>query len=821
MFDDGPARRSQVKKKAILIKPLKEIQNRLPLNNISSLTDKKTDYKVQQIKKKMKNKTTKSFLEASLLEHILPTPKKRSQSKQNATVKNAPRHQQQQRTYDNLSSTYYSHMGDHESAPRRDDCCEVHVRQSSSPYMEILPKLKANTNINVISIRDQKEEFKEKENQQFHIHSIRDRREIRQTHTNLTSTSYEFPIRLESKNEYGIKFMRSLDTPSKLPTIGRTRTDISSYHKDRIEKSREGGTLQHDKAYEMEYPIARVPVISQRVPCRIEMTREGKLLSDLGGSDTQIEDICLPFRSGMNSEVLSGMKREKHMVANPKQIVTSQVGHTKPQLQSNRMNMESPAATKLDRQRTVRLLYAKEFDALRLQSSEYVKNLLVGNNIVKSTLPSGDTNNLRFVLRLMPLSDFEVKRGDFKIVEAPEESSTAVALYEASTLPDLKTLDLKAHLFQFDAVFSEKVSFENIYTRSGVQDLVVRSALKGDSGTIIIFGDDKYGKSSTSSDMFKRAGFDIFSNTRKSNCTISAKYLGLYSNRCIDLLGPIGSVAKVVKNEGGYQTSGVVEANISSTKEILDTLSQAKERHLTETNLRRESEINSYLLCQIMIRNGDSKAGCLSLLVCPYGDSMHRASEIDKDSANKETKSLAHIMDITRSLMSSQNRLRSESQCNLTKLLSSSITCKKEFNTCLVAAVSSSSTDTDVTLKTMLLLKNEMDANLRRTKNKELYEKASYEENNLILPRQWSKIQLLNWLTKKHLVTDEALDSSEKLCGKFVMQMTKQQLKDSFYYATEDADKKTSKLFAALRGENDRIARLRVKRKFALQKANK
>jgi len=222
-----------------------------------------------------------------------------------------------------------------------------------------------------------------------------------------------------------------------------------------------------------------------------------------------------------------------------------------------------------------------------------------------------------------------------------------------------------------------------------------------------------------------------------------------------------------------------------------------------------------------MIRNGDGKAGCLSLLVCPCGDGMHRALEIDTDSANKEIKSLAHIMDITRSLASSQNRLKSESQCSLTKLLTSSITRKKEFNICLVAALSSSSADTEVTLKTMILLKNEMNGNLRRNKNKELCEKASYEENDLILPRQWSKIQLLNWLTKKHLVTDEPLDSSEKLCGKCVMQMTKQQLKDSFYYATEDANKKASKLFAALRGENDRIARFRVKRKFALQKAKK
>jgi len=87
----------------------------------------------------------------------------------------------------------------------------------------------------------------------------------------------------------------------------------------------------------------------------------------------------------------------------------------------------------------------------------------------------------------------------------------------------------------------------------------------------------------------------------------------------------------------------------------------------------------------------------------------------------------------------------------------------------------------------------------------------------LILPRQWSKIQLLNWLTKKNLIAGELLDKSEKLSGKCVMQMTKQQLKHSFYKSTEDGDNKAGKLFAALRGENDRIARLRVKRKFVLQ----
>ena len=52
--------------------------------------------------------------------------------------------------------------------------------------------------------------------------------------------------------------------------------------------------------------------------------------------------------------------------------------------------------------------------------------------------------------------------------------------------------------------------------------------------------------------------------------------------------------------------------------------------------------------------------------------------------------------------------------------------------------------------------------------------------------------------------------------------MTKVQLKDYFYRSNgKNGENGANKLFNALRAENDRIARLRVKRKFALQKAKK
>jgi len=569
---------------------------------------------------------------------------------------------------------------------------------------------------------------------------------------------------------------------------------------DRIEESRKNELIEQDKAYITDHRTNKVAVIPQ-IPDRIEIARERKpeQQTDLGGTNTNIESTCMNSISERISEVNPSMKSETNVMVNPKQIITN------------------PATPKLD-QRTVRLLHANKFETLRQQSSEYVRKFLVGNKIVESKQP-GMKNNVRFVVRFTPLSDFDVERGNFGIVELSEDCSTIVALYEASILPDLMTLDLKAHLFQFDAVFSEKVSFDFFYIRSGLQDLV-RETLNGGLGTIIIFGGNNYGKSNTTSDMFNRVGFDIFFNARKSNCSVFVKYLGFNSNRCIDLLGPIGSVTKLVKSEGGYETKGVVEAGISSTKELLDMLSDAKQRLVTEMIVQQEDKINNYLLCQIIIKIGNGEAGCLSLLVCPCDDGVP-ALEFDY----KKIDPLAHVMDITRSMASAKNCCTSESQKlrNVTKLLPQSVVNNKELNICFVAAMSSSSVDTEAIIGKMLslkTLKNEMNGNLQYNKKlfkKEVCGKVSEAENDLILPRQWSKIQLLNWLTKKNLIAGELLDKSEKLSGKCVMQMTKQQLKHSFYKSTEDGDNKAGKLFAALRGENDRIARLRVKRKFVLQ----
>ena len=431
-------------------------------------------------------------------------------------------------------------------------------------------------------------------------------------------------------------------------------------------------------------------------------------------------------------------------------------------------------------QNMICLPHSNEYNSLRLQSLEYIRRLLDGNKINEITQPAIRSSNIRSVVRFIPLSRFDIKQGDFQIVDILEDYSTIAVLYEVGMLSDLETLDLKAHLFQFDSIFSGKVSAQKFYVRSGVQDLVKRT-LNGGDGTIIIFSGDENLKPNTTSDILKGSGFDLFSNTML-NCCISVRCLGLYNNRYIDLLGPLGSRAA---NRKKY-----LENNIHSVRELLDVLSTAKRRLQTEKNLRRDAEIEPYLLFQVFIRTKDSDyIGRLSILEC-----------CDNNISAFENNCLGY-----------------ESYNSYVLKLIDPFSTSKESKICFVTVASSSSTDIKTTIRA---LKIAMDGNLQCSKvlpKKKVFGEVSHNKDELILPRQWSTTQLFDWLIKKKFVANGRFDNSETLTGKLVMQMTKNELAFFFCDSTKDAGKRANMLYNALRRESDRIARLRVKRKFALK----
>ena len=88
-----------------------------------------------------------------------------------------------------------------------------------------------------------------------------------------------------------------------------------------------------------------------------------------------------------------------------------------------------------------------------------------------------------------------------------------------------------------------------------------------------------------------------------------------------------------------------------------------------------------------------------------------------------------------------------------------------------------------------------------------------YPRDELSLLRQWNRDELMEWMARKHLLGDQL---PYDIDGRKAMRMTIGQLQETFY---GEADrKKADRLHQALRAENDRVARMRVKARMAQER---
>eukprot|EP00536_Pseudo-nitzschia_multiseries_P008539 jgi/Psemu1/287864/fgenesh1_pg.217_\ len=482
--------------------------------------------------------------------------------------------------------------------------------------------------------------------------------------------------------------------------------------------------------------------------------------------------------------------------------------------QSDKPEISSPQRSYGLGPNTACWLNREEFESLRIEYSEYVRRFFSENDNTKSTFLR-TKNRMKFIVRNRQLQNHEFERGEVPIIDVPRDSSTTMALYEANLLQDRMAIDYKIHLFRFDAIFSETASTEDFYSQTVRPN--VTEAINGGLGTTIVFGPDENGKSRTITDIEQRTAFDLFSDPLASNRSVSIKYMGIgfSGNKFVDLIGPIHNKVNVVELHGNYQTEGALQIEVSSAKHFLNALRLARQRLASRSILQQEREAASYLLCEIRIRDWKGTSGCLYLLQCPSG---HEVRSAEKDKSLVEYNPLASLMEMLRNKSLIHNLSLS---CALTRLLASSIIASEQASVCLVATVSPSSVNTEATLSTLLSSREymrEIERNHDGWSDVELGKTHTREENDLMLPRQWSGKRLMEWAMTKKLL-DKKIEGG--LTGNDVMKMSMKQLKESFFNAALNGDKKASRLFNALRAENDRVARLRVKRKFALQKSKK
>ena len=544
-------------------------------------------------------------------------------------------------------------------------------------------------------------------------------------------------------------------------------------------------------------------------------------------------------------------------VRHPNQLQTQNV-HQIHRKQSHRAPSEASASvspSNSDSKRS-RSLHYQDFQTLRLKYQKYIQNLVAQTDSAEQQ-PTIDTNDNSpepiVVVKSRGLLDREIQTGNYSVLDIPLESSRTLALYETDTMPDESGLDVKAHVFQFDAVFSERDSFGDFYSHT-VQPCV-DSAKKGGLGVILLCGSDDFGKDSTASGIEKKLASDFFCDwdSKPSDDPIIVTHIGLgtnHSDTYIDLLSPMEqhSVEVTESQDGTCNLQGATEETISSSSELLHVWNTVQQNISLEHILRGEAQRAFYSICRIVIptKTKDKSPGTLYLVRCPEGDQVctdntTKGGNEEKKNCTKPTNPLASLMEMIRTIDEKDESIYNQPSCLLTKLIGQAVLAARkelaETRVSLVACVSPCSDDTEDTLSTMLASRQYMTSRKAKASNSkskkattsskahntrdEIHASQSISSSeSLVLPRQWSPTQLCKWMQRKHFVSEQEDWFEEKqLSGKTVMAMNKEQLQNCFTTDHQTNGGNPKKLFDALRAENDRIARLKVKQKFARQKA--
>ena len=216
----------------------------------------------------------------------------------------------------------------------------------------------------------------------------------------------------------------------------------------------------------------------------------------------------------------------------------------------------------------------------------------------------------------------------------------------------------------------------------------------------------------------------------------------------------------------------------------------------------------------------EKQRGVLTLIDCAGSerrlDSLYHSSDRQKESAEINA-SLWALKECIRARArgSKKTGLIPYRSSNLTRILRESLE-RDDARLCVVATVAPNATDTEHTLETLKTVSSlvAVEGAMEEMESHEVLVMSPRNHSDALAPKQWDRLQLIEWLGRKRLLQKDVPD---RMDGKQIMRMSRIQLKNMFFI--DDNGDKADLLFKALREENDRATRLQLERRIALAKA--
>ena len=297
-----------------------------------------------------------------------------------------------------------------------------------------------------------------------------------------------------------------------------------------------------------------------------------------------------------------------------------------------------------------------------IKPNELNKNYSLGNINKKQSQIS--TQKICVIIRKRPRSEREITNKDEDIISVNEEKNSII-VKEKKLKVDL-TKFTEEHIFNFDLVFNEKKTNEQIYLET-VRPMIQYTFSNNAKITCFAYGQTGSGKTftmmgnnETNPGLYLLASYDIFSliETQYKNISIYISFYEIYCGKLFDLLNSRKNLNILEDSKGQINIVGITEIEVNDLNSLINIINYGINlRSVGITGANNDSS-RSHGIIQINLKEIKNKKlkGKISFIDLA-------GSERAKDTLNTNKQTKFDGAEINKSLLALKECIRALDHC--------------------------------------------------------------------------------------------------------------------------------------------------------------
>ncbi|KAK0396631.1 hypothetical protein QR680_001793 [Steinernema hermaphroditum] len=429
---------------------------------------------------------------------------------------------------------------------------------------------------------------------------------------------------------------------------------------------------------------------------------------------------------------------------------------------------------------------------------------------------------LTVAVRLRPLNEQEKARRAFQCVYSLDSQRVLLVDPEKFENNVLRQNRQHERQFSYDAAFAPNASHEEVHaaTTAPLIDFVV----SGFNATVFAYGATGAGKTYTMIGTKENPGLmtlltkSLYEKINPDEYTVYLSYLEVYNEVIRDLLNPSAGFLELLEDDkGNVQVPGLSRVKAPNTSKIMQILQEGNSRRTQEATAANKSSSRSHALLQVTLYKNAVQHGKLFLI--DLAGSERASQTLNKGKRLKEgaaiNRSLLALGNVINSLSSgNKGRYVNYRDSKLTRLLKDSL--GGNSKTCMIAHVTSSSTNYEETYNTLVYANRAKNITTRIVRNRPASADQVYSEAMREMQRENQRRATLTQTSSSHQIHDKSLGENKANGGAF----SKGGIVFNSQIRIKSNPKKFSSLFNSLKEQYLTIIEKQNKLRERLLKAN-